>query len=128
VGQVIIRNLDDQVIKRHRERARARGVSMEQQLRDVLAKAAGAERDELRAEMRRIRAANRSPPKRDELAHVGGDGPRGSRQPPMLVVDASVARKWLLAAPSSAAAARYLVRAVARLGSRAGPVYGPDRR
>ena len=36
MGQVIIRNLDDAVIATHRGRAKARGVSLEQELRDVL--------------------------------------------------------------------------------------------
>jgi plasmid stability protein len=40
MGQVIVRNLDDVVIAAHKQRARARGVSLEQQLRDVLAEAA----------------------------------------------------------------------------------------
>jgi plasmid stability protein len=40
VGQVIVRNLDDQVIEAHRRRAKARGVSLEQELRDVLRRAA----------------------------------------------------------------------------------------
>jgi plasmid stability protein len=62
VGQVLVRNLDDAVIERHRARAKARGVSLEQELRDVLAQAAGADRDEFLAEMRRIRSANRPPP------------------------------------------------------------------
>jgi plasmid stability protein len=40
VGQVIVRNLDDEVIEAHRRRAKARGVSLEQELRDVLRRAA----------------------------------------------------------------------------------------
>lgn len=40
MGQVIVRNLDDAVIARHRERAKARGVSLEQELREVLARGA----------------------------------------------------------------------------------------
>ena len=61
MNQVIVRNLDDAVIERHRARAKARGVSLEQQLRDVLVEWARPERDELLAEMRRIRAVNRPP-------------------------------------------------------------------
>jgi plasmid stability protein len=56
MGQVIVRNLDDAVIAAHKQRARARGVSLEQQLRDVLAEAARPSRAELVAELRRIRA------------------------------------------------------------------------
>ena len=40
MGQVIVRNLDDEVIATHRRRAKARGVSLEQELRDVLRRAA----------------------------------------------------------------------------------------
>jgi plasmid stability protein len=55
MGQVIVRKLDDQVIAAHKRRAAARGVSLEQQLRDVLAEAARPSRAELIADMRRIR-------------------------------------------------------------------------
>ena len=47
MGQVIVRNLDDAVIAAHKQRAKARGVSLEQQLRDVLAEAARPSREEL---------------------------------------------------------------------------------
>jgi plasmid stability protein len=56
MGQVIVRNLEDHVIEQHRARAKARGVSLEQQLRDVLRDAARPSRDELLAEMERCRA------------------------------------------------------------------------
>jgi plasmid stability protein len=56
MGQVIIRNLDDDVIEGHRSRARARGVSLEQELRDVLARTASPTRGELAALAERIRA------------------------------------------------------------------------
>ena len=56
MGQVIVRNLDDAVIAAHKQRAKARGVSLEQQLRDVLAEAAKPSRAELIADLRRIRA------------------------------------------------------------------------
>jgi antitoxin FitA len=62
VGQVIIRNLDDEVIEQHRWRAKARGVSLEQELREVLATAAKPTREELLAEMDRIRAMTPEPP------------------------------------------------------------------
>ena len=55
MGQVIVRKLDDQVIAAHKRRAAARGVSLEQQLRDVLAAAARPSREELIADVRRIR-------------------------------------------------------------------------
>jgi antitoxin FitA len=56
MGQVIVRNLDDEVIETHRRRAKARGVSLEQELRDVLALAARPSREELVREMREIAA------------------------------------------------------------------------
>lgn len=62
MGQVIVRNLADEIIEQHRARAKAHGVSLEQELRDVLAAAARPSRDEVLAAMDRIRAANRPPP------------------------------------------------------------------
>lgn len=62
MGQVLIRNLDDAVIEQHRARAKARGVSLEQELRDVLSAAARPGKDELLAEMRRIRELTPQPP------------------------------------------------------------------
>ena len=62
MGQVIVRNLDDEVIERHRARSKARGVSLEQELREVLARAARPDPDEYLAEMRRIRAMTPEPP------------------------------------------------------------------
>ena len=44
--QLLVRNLDDQVIETHRQRAKARGISLEQELRDVLRRAAMPTRDE----------------------------------------------------------------------------------
>ena len=92
MGQVIVRKLDDEVIAAHKRRAKARGVSLEQQLRDVLAEAAKPSREELspaaggmpRADAARAAQAGR------------GSDPRGSRQPMTLVVDASVALKWFV--------------------------------
>jgi plasmid stability protein len=56
MGQVIVRNLDDEVIETHRRRAKARGVSLEQELRDVLGQAARPTKEELLQEMREIAA------------------------------------------------------------------------
>jgi plasmid stability protein len=55
MAQVLIRQLDDQVVAALRARARARGVSLEQSLRDLLT-AAGRETDSLREELARLRA------------------------------------------------------------------------
>lgn len=57
MGQVLIRNLNDAVIRRQRRRARRKGISLEQHLRDVISDDAGEiskeewlrELDELRA-------------------------------------------------------------------------------
>jgi antitoxin FitA len=56
MGQVLVRNLADEVIERHRARAKARGVSLEQELREVLRRAARPTKDELLDEMARCRA------------------------------------------------------------------------
>jgi plasmid stability protein len=56
MGQVIVRNLDDEVIETHRRRAKARGVSLEQELRDVLGQAAKPSKEEILREMREIAA------------------------------------------------------------------------
>ena len=55
MAQVLIRQLDDQVVAALRARARARGVSLEQSLRDLLT-AAARETDSLRKELARLRA------------------------------------------------------------------------
>ena len=62
MGQVLVRNLDDAVIEQHRARAKAHGISLEQELRDVLSREAKPSREELLGELDRIRAANRPPP------------------------------------------------------------------
>lgn len=60
MAQVVIRNIDDEVMKRLKERARRDGRSLEQTLRDVLTVAARPDREERLAELRRIR--DMSPP------------------------------------------------------------------
>lgn len=55
MGQVIVRKLEDRVIAAHKRLAAARGVSLEQQLRDVLAQTAKPTREEVVADIRRIR-------------------------------------------------------------------------
>jgi plasmid stability protein len=53
---VIVRNLADEVIAAHKRRGAARGVSLEQQLRDVLAEAAQPSREELLSRLAACRA------------------------------------------------------------------------
>lgn len=55
MAQVLVRQLDDQVVAALRAQARARGVSLEQSLRDLLT-AAARETDSLREELARLRA------------------------------------------------------------------------
>lgn len=56
MGQVLIRNIDDDVLDRLKLRAAAQHKSLEQSLRDVLTEAARPSREELVAELERIRA------------------------------------------------------------------------
>lgn len=56
MGQLLVRNLDEGVVDRLKRQAEARKISLEQLLREVLAAAAGPSRQELVAEMDRIRA------------------------------------------------------------------------
>src|SRR5262249_20307314 len=56
MGQVVIRNIDDQVLQRLKERAAAERKSLEQSLREILTQAARPSRAELLAEVDRIRS------------------------------------------------------------------------
>jgi antitoxin FitA len=56
MGQVVVRNLDDAVLARHRERAKARGISLEQELREVLTYSAKLRPKEKLAQINAIRA------------------------------------------------------------------------
>jgi plasmid stability protein len=62
MGQVVIRNIDDLVLERLKERAAAERKSLEQSLREILTRAARPTRAELLAEVDRIRAM--TPPRR----------------------------------------------------------------
>jgi plasmid stability protein len=73
MGQVIVRKLDDAVIAAHKRRAKARGVSLEQQLRDVLAEAAKPSREEIIADLRRIRAMTPKGPRIDSTELIRED-------------------------------------------------------
>lgn len=46
MAQVLIRNIDDKIIERHRERARENGRSLEAELRDVVSRGAALTRTE----------------------------------------------------------------------------------
>ncbi|BBK38214.1 hypothetical protein STAQ_32920 [Allostella sp. ATCC 35155] len=59
MGQILVRNLDDDVIERLKDRARLANLSLEQQVRDILREAAKPSRQALLEEMDRVRAATR---------------------------------------------------------------------
>jgi plasmid stability protein len=75
MAQVIIRNLDDAVLERHRERARERGHSLEQELRELLTRAAPLSVEEKLAVSDRIRAMTPpgSRPKGEDLIRKDRD-------------------------------------------------------
>lgn len=56
MGQVLVRNLDDAVIRALKQRAKSRGISLEAELRDVLTEAATHSRADLAREFAAIRA------------------------------------------------------------------------
>ena len=60
MGQVLVRNLDDQVIERLKHKAEIKGHSLEQELRDVITAAAPLTADEKVALARRLRAMSPS--------------------------------------------------------------------
>jgi plasmid stability protein len=55
MGQIIVRNLDDSVIARLKARANRAGKSLEQSVRDILSDAARPSREEVWAEIDRLR-------------------------------------------------------------------------
>jgi plasmid stability protein len=62
MGQVLVPDVDEAVIEALTARAMARGVSLEQEARDVLTQAARPDRRALLAEIDRIRAMTPVPP------------------------------------------------------------------
>lgn len=56
MAQVIVRNLDNQVIRNLKSRAAGKGISLEQQLRDVITRSAQPSRSDLLDAMDRSRA------------------------------------------------------------------------
>ena len=57
MGQLLVRNLDDDVIERLKQRAERANVSLEQTLRDILTEAVQLSRADIIEEARRIRAS-----------------------------------------------------------------------
>jgi plasmid stability protein len=71
MAQVIIRKLDDNVVARLKQRARAKGLRLEQELREILTAAAyRPTRDEITAELDRIRALTPKGPAIDSTALI----------------------------------------------------------
>jgi|GEM_PF-547334 len=62
MGQVLVPDVDEAAIEALTARAMARGVSLEQEARDVLTRAARPDRTALSAEIDRIRAMAPEPP------------------------------------------------------------------
>lgn len=78
MGSVTIRNLDDDVIARLKERARAGNRSLEAELREILARAAAqpARISALRAEAERIREMTPDVPQTDSTTLIREDRDR----------------------------------------------------
>jgi plasmid stability protein len=63
MGQVLIRNIDDRTIERLKLKAELRGHSLEQELREILDRAAGPTAEERLAMIDRVAAMQRKPTK-----------------------------------------------------------------
>ena len=61
MAQVLVRNLDEDVVERLKARAAMAGRSLEAELRDIVTAAARPSKEELFAELDRIRARSRPP-------------------------------------------------------------------
>ena len=77
MGQVIVRNLDDRVVESLKLKAELHGRSLEQELRDILTKAAGLSPDEKIEMARQIRAMSHGKLKTDSTVFIRED--RGRR-------------------------------------------------
>jgi antitoxin FitA len=63
IGQVLIRNVDDKTIESLKLKAEQKGHSLEQELRDILKRAAGPTVEERLAMIDRVRAMQKKPTK-----------------------------------------------------------------
>jgi plasmid stability protein len=79
MAQVLVRNLPDDVVARLKARAARARRSLEQELRDILVEAARPRRDEVLAEMDRIRALTPQVPQTDSAELIREDRDRGWR-------------------------------------------------
>ena len=89
MAQVIVRHLEDETVRRLKERARRKGHSLERELREILAAAA-------RQDMAEFKVAGRSDPRplRGHASDRQRTAPARRPRPVNLVIDASVAIKW----------------------------------
>ena len=79
MAQVLVRNLSDDVVARLKARAARARHSLEQELRDILTEAARPRREEILADMDRIRALTPKVPQTDSAELIRADRDRGWR-------------------------------------------------
>jgi len=79
MAQVIVRQLPDEVVARLKARAARARHSLEQELRNILTEAARPSRDDILAEMDRIRAMTPTTPQTDAAELIREDLDRGWR-------------------------------------------------
>jgi antitoxin FitA len=76
MAQVIVRHLEDETVRRLKERARRKGRSLEQELREILAGAARQEMAEFKAKAAAIRARYDGTPQTDSVLLLREDRDR----------------------------------------------------
>ena len=79
MAQVLVRKLDQRVVDTFKLRAKVKGHSLEQELRQVLTRAAGPSPEEIRETARRIRAMTPKGLKIDTTAMLREDRDRDGR-------------------------------------------------
>ena len=79
MAQVLVRNLPDDVVARLKARAARARHSLERELRDILTEAARPRREEILADMDRIRALTPKVPQTDSAELIRADRDRGWR-------------------------------------------------
>jgi plasmid stability protein len=79
MAQVLVRNLPDEVVARLKARAARARHSLEQELREILIGAAQLGREEVLADMDRIRAMTPKVPQTDSAELIGEDRDLGWR-------------------------------------------------
>jgi plasmid stability protein len=76
MAQVIVRHLEDETVRLLKERARRKGRSLEQELRDILAAAARQDVAEFKARAATIRARSYGTPQTDSVLLLREDRDR----------------------------------------------------